>query len=264
MTRARSTTLVTAVVLAIQAVSVHAHADDEKRRCVTAYEEGQRLRQTGKLLAARDQLRVCSADACPGIVASDCTLWLRDVQAAIPSIVVSARTSDGTDITDARLRIDGTVAQVHLTGFPIEVDPGEHTIRCEAPHSREAERRVLVIAGEKNRVVPFTIEPAPVSQPPSPSPDKPARAPFVAYPLAAGGALALTAGVVLDVLAYNRLDELRSTCAPFCDSSDGSATRTQMVIGDVLAGVGVVALGVAVWMFVRTPPARAAAKNEPF
>ena len=72
------------------------------------------------------------------------------------------------------------------------------------------------------------------------------------------GALALTSGVVLDLIGTSELDELRDTCAPFCDDGDLDAARYKILAGDGLIVVGV-GLGVALgwWLLTRpsSPPA---------
>src|ERR1035438_6772877 len=49
----------------------------DKAACAAAAEAGQRLRNRGQLVAAREQLIVCASPECPQVVSQDCTGWLR-------------------------------------------------------------------------------------------------------------------------------------------------------------------------------------------
>jgi len=46
----------------------------------------------------------------------------------LPTIVLGARLSDGSDVTDARTFVDGAPTTADAGG-PVPVDPGPHTIR---------------------------------------------------------------------------------------------------------------------------------------
>src|SRR5207237_2673547 len=60
-----------AVTGALWLFAVGAHADPTKDQCVDADTKAQSLRRDGKLSAARDQLKMCAAQACPELVRDD-------------------------------------------------------------------------------------------------------------------------------------------------------------------------------------------------
>jgi hypothetical protein len=63
---------------------------EEKRVCAVASEEAQLRRIHGKLRGARDQLLICARDVCPTLVKHDCDHWLAEVDASMPTVVISA------------------------------------------------------------------------------------------------------------------------------------------------------------------------------
>ncbi len=142
----------------------------DKLACVSSYEDAQRLRLANKLLAAREQLRVCRGDVCPGLVRNDCEKWLGEVAESLPSVVLSARDGGGRDLFDVKVTIDGAPLRAGLDGTAVDVDPGAHTI-VFVRGSDTKEERVLVRQGEHNRVVVGVLGRSPAAAPlPAPAP----------------------------------------------------------------------------------------------
>ena len=113
-----------------------AHAADEKLACVRAGEKAQKLRDSGKLMAARAELLTCVREVCPAVVRGDCAGWLGDVEASTPTIVARARDDSGHDLRDVIVSVDGARVASQLDGRPLPVDPGEHEpqLRVAAQH----------------------------------------------------------------------------------------------------------------------------------
>ena len=81
------------VMCALTLVAAHAQGGspaDAKQECVSAYESGQRMKQRGALLEAREQFLSCAQPTCPEALASDCSRFLDEVELDIPSVVLSA------------------------------------------------------------------------------------------------------------------------------------------------------------------------------
>src|ERR1700722_17013182 len=81
----------------VLATASPAHADD-KQICIAAAEDGQQSRLDGKLKAAREQFLVCARSGCPSQVRRDCSQWMTEVMAALPTIVLGARDPEGRDV----------------------------------------------------------------------------------------------------------------------------------------------------------------------
>lgn len=144
-------------------------AEDDKTQCVNAADEGQSRRDEGQYRAARACFVTCSRDVCPNIVAQSCMRWLREVDQDAPTVVLGARDEQGADLTDVRVSLDGAPFATQLDGRPLESDAGEHVFRFERDAAIAVERRLVLRAGEKARVVAVTLRSAlaaaPVSEP---------------------------------------------------------------------------------------------------
>lgn len=234
-------------LLPLVALPRTAHADD-KQICVTASEKGQQLRSAGKLVDAREQFNLCGRTECPKLIQQDCTQWMSEVLASLPSIVPGAKDRKGRDIVDARLTIDGKLATETLDGKPIVVDPGVHSFVFEAKGAGApppVKEQVVVKPGEKNRIVSVTIATgddgavaAGTTAPAHPAEGSKSSPPIAAYVIGGLGVVALGAAGVMGLLANSDAHDLRSTCAPNCKQSDVDAIQTRYTIGGVTAGIG--------------------------
>src|SRR4051812_16562109 len=114
MTWGRSLVGVAMATVAAGVTIVAPAAADEKAICVAASEKAQQLRSTGKLVEAREQLKVCGRRECPKLIQQDCTQWTSEVLATLPSAVPAAKDRKGRDIVDVRLTVDGKVVAESL------------------------------------------------------------------------------------------------------------------------------------------------------
>lgn len=243
--------IATAATLLVVASSGIARAEPD---CPTASEEGQRARDQGKSLEARELFRACSKATCPGVVRKDCTKWLGELEESIPSIVIAARDGAGADLTNVRVSIDGQEVATRTDGKAIPLNPGEHTLRFEAPNLPPKTESIVVRTGEKNRLVkvqlgePAKVAPPPVTPPIGPpppdgrAPSETSSPPVLGYVLGGVGILAIGGFAILGATSKSDLDDLKSTCAPFCAQSDLDSVKTRMLVADILLGTGAVAL----------------------
>ena len=240
---------------------------DKKKACVQASTEGQSQRDASKLRLARESFLACAKDECPAIVRKACAEWLTDVDHRLPTLVLRATSARGDDLPGARFSIDGA-AQSATAGAAIAVDPGAHVVRAEADDGESVEDHVVVMEGQKARLVtlqmpaPAAAVTEPATPPPSESPasgggPSPTAATWIFGGIGVAG-LATFAGFA--VSARSSFDNLQRTCSPYCAASDVDSIRRQALIADVSLGVGVVALGIAAYTFLahRETPAPAA------
>jgi hypothetical protein len=236
--------LLTAATLLAIVPQVSRASADEKQACVAASEKAQQLRSAGKLGEARDQLNICGRTECPKLVQQDCTQWMSELLASLPSVVPGARDLKGRDIVDARLTVDGKVVAEALDGKPIVIDPGVHTFVFESKGFPAVHEQVVVKPGEKNRLVSVTfaapderagqgpVAPPPATDSPSSSP------PIAAYVLGGVGLAALGAALYFDLSASGDAHDLRSGCSPNCAQSDVDDIKTKYTVAGVTAGIG--------------------------
>jgi len=143
---------------------------DEKQVCADAYETSQSLRDDGKLLKSREQLRLCARAECPDAVAKTCAEWLTEVEQRIPSIVLSAKNGSGVDQIDVRVTMDGADLTSKLEGRAVEVDPGVHTFVFEGTDGR-FEQQFVVRQGAKDQALAVTLGKPPVQPLAEPQPN---------------------------------------------------------------------------------------------
>jgi len=242
------------------------------QQCNAAYEKSQVLRRANKLRAARDELLVCSQVTCPGAITADCGPWLREVEGGMPTVVIAARDPSGVDVPAVKVSVDGVLLTPRLTGAPLEVDPGSHTLAFEPEHGARVEQAVLINVGEKNRLIQVTVRPE-APPPPGASPPKPAEpqpgAPGEArkgswvpgITIGAVGVVSLAVSFGVYFNANSSADNLRATCAPNCSSSQVDSVRAQGVVSDVTFGVGIVGIGVGAVLMILLHPTRAPAST---
>jgi hypothetical protein len=232
---------------------------DDTQACVSASEKAQQLRNGGKLGEAREQLAVCGRGECPKLIQQDCTQWMSEVLAILPSVVPGAKDRKGRDLIDVRVLVDGKVATEKLDGKAIVVDPGVHVFRFEARGGAAAvEEQVVARQGEKNRILTITIAtgddtpaPAPVPAPPVPPPAaEPSSTPLAAVVVGGLGLVTLGVAGYLGLSGNAEARELRDTCAPNCVKSDVDDVRTQWTVAGITAGVGGALLVTGVVLFI--------------
>ncbi len=237
-----------AAFIALLLVAPPAGADD-KARCIAAAEGGQDLRTEGKLRAARDRFVECAAAVCPDAIRNDCARFLAEVQASLPSIVVTATSPDGDDVYEARLLVDGEVVAERLDGKAVPADPGRHIVVVERSGGGRAEASVVLAEGDKNRRVHLAFPRA------AANPASSARAsvgPSLTAPLIVGGVgLAVLSGsLFLGFSARGEIADLRDTCAPACDEDALDRSRRKLLLADIGIGIGVAAAAAATYLFV--------------
>lgn len=225
--------------------------------CVRAANEGQTLRDQGKLLSAREELVVCARSECPKVVAAECRKWLEDVSARIPTVVVSLRDGAGADVS-ARILVDGKASEEATAGRAISLDPGPHVFRGESDRG-SAERSVVVREREAGQRV--VLELPKVVAPPSSALPVPKREPVTethrpvpAFTWLMAGTAVVGAGVgtVFAIDAGTRFGDLKERC-PSCTEDEVSGLRLRSTVADVAFGVAIVAAGITIVSYLLRP-----------
>ena len=224
---------------------------DEKAACIEAHEHGQEVRLANRWVEAHRLFLVCAQPSCPALVVQDCTRWADELSQHLPSVVVSAKRRDGTDMDDVALFIDGAPFGSRLPVVPISLlDPGEHVLRLERAGSGAVERRVTLHDGERDLRVEMEsrtarhVEDGLSHAVPLRSRRTPPRGVGVAATIASIAFLA--AGKVKE------MDLASSPCGRSGTCTDGQVNpiRVDYVLSGTTAGVAAVAAVIAVWQFV--------------
>lgn len=235
--------------------------------CVQANQEAQDLRTAGKFREARAQLLVCAAKSCNTVIRNDCEKWIRDLDEKTPTIIVRVVDARGQDVLDARVTIDD--ARIELNGKPVQVDPGQRTIKARTKNG-EGETKVLTAQGEKDRVVEVKLPAershgngngngntsAPIEGPketPAPPPGSPT--PILALTLGAVGVVALGAFGFFELTGHSDFNDLKDGCGKTgtCTDAEIDPVKSKFVAAGVSLGVSVVALGAAAILYLTRP-----------
>jgi len=246
--------LIRSIVPAALVLLAASSARADKAACVSALDDAQTLQTARKLKDARASLVACSSQECPAVVREDCAKSLLDVDAAIPSIVLSA-TVDGRDAADARVSLDGVPVDGALDGRSLAVDPGTHVARFEREGSAPVEVKIIAREGEKNRVVSasFVLHREPVAMTRPATAETRSAIPVLPLVLGGIGLTALAGGAFMRLSADADARSLQGACAPKCDPSERDALSNRLVISNVAIGVGAVALtaSAVTWLLAR-------------
>lgn len=119
--------------------------------CLAANESAIRLRSGHKLRASRDQSLVCAEPTCPGEVRDACGGRVKELTAAIPTVVFDLKDATGNDVTAASVSMDGQPVAPRLEGTAVAVDPGDHVFSFSVAGQVKLEKRLVIFEGEKNR-----------------------------------------------------------------------------------------------------------------
>lgn len=220
------------------------------------------LEKTGKLVEAIEQFALAKAQAekeggtDAELTVANSKKHLDILRMHVPALKVQKPGAPG-----ARLTIDGETQSFDAV---VPMNPGAHVVVVDAPDHTKFERSITLVDGN---VVPVDVAPnlEPVTTPgKGKEPTKvvtdvspPDRT--WSYVLGGVGLASLAAAGVFYGLRSSTLHDLEASCDPNganCDPSKRDLDdrgRTYTVAGNVLLGVGVVAVGAAVTLYVLTP-----------
>lgn len=247
------------VVLGLLLASTTASAaPPTQKECIAAADDGQKLRDDGKLVSARDKFILCAAKSCPNVVAKQCNQWLSDAEREMPSVTFRAIDDNGKETLEVKVSIDDKVVAQSIEAKAVAVDPGEHKVKFEKADGISVEDKILLRPGEKNRLIELSFQtkapPPPVAETPKPVPPvEPAPEPSRGFRIPTLGWVGLgvfAAGGITTIafasMANGDESDLRDRCAPTCPESEKSGIDTKIAIANVGLFVGLAGLGLAV------------------
>jgi hypothetical protein len=248
------------VVAATWLTASPAEADTDAVACARASESAQSLRSAGKLVEALDRVPACLNLRCPDFVRRDCEALRTDIQASLPTIVVRARGPGGEDATDVHVLVDGAPFLDRLDGRAKPVDPGPHTLHFEMSGATPIEKSVVMREGEKMRIVDAAfaaLSRTSSSRTHEESTGEPSSFPWPAAIVAGVGVVAIGAFAYLGLTGLSDYHALQGGCGATgtCNKSDVDSVRTKLWVADGLGVAGVVALGVAGWLWFSSKSA---------
>lgn len=265
-----SSTLLVAMAATFGVVR-EASAKPEVEVCLEAYDRGQALREGRKLIEARKELLTCGRDVCPAALRKDCASWIEEVDRSLGSIVFRVVDAQGHDLTRAEISIDGETVVKRVDGWAVAVEPGRHEVRAVVAGYPILEQKVVVAEGEKNRTVVFRLpDPARVEPPRAAPPSDQASSephgegvPAAVWITGGASIVAFGAFAYFGITGTSELSKLQDECGVTraCSKREVDDVKTTLVVGDVAAAVGVVAVGLFTYFLVDHLSSRSAPRS---
>jgi hypothetical protein len=259
--------LASALVAGASTASAVPKKAQQQRQCIAAAESGQQLRSSGKLLEARKAFGPCTASACASAIRRDCGRWIDEIDSATPSVTVKLEDPAGADVAEGRVLIDGEALLRAADGHATPIDPGVHHFTWEREDGN-VDQELVIREGERNRVIVLRAPSSSQGAPPVPAgndthAEPPSRGPLP-WIVGGGGVALLAAGGIFWGIGLHDRSSLSTSCAGAhsCVQSDVDASRTKLIVGDVLIGVGVVAVAGAIYLFLRQGSAPATSASR--
>jgi hypothetical protein len=220
--------------------------------CVAQHVEAQRARLRGDLLIAREQLLLCAQSGCPALVSNDCTAWLAEVEASLPTIVLAVRGADGRDLSEVRVSVNGRALTQRLDGKAIAIDPGSYELSFEAAGHAPLNTQLTVHQAEKNRIVRVQLARSADAR------EEQAGIPMLSYVLGGVAIAGLGTFAYFGLRGTSEHSDAKESCAPDCPQSKVDDIERAYAIADVGLGVGIASAAAAVIVyFVAQPSERA-------
>ena len=222
----------------------------------------------GHLVAAFNEFRRAEADAAaegsPDAkrIEANSRKHAEDLKARIPTLIL--RLPAGVQGVEAK--IDGALIGPALFGAPIPLDPGSHTIDVRAASRTPFSEVVVLAERETGRVVVVRLAPRPEET--SAVEATTSGSPWSWIALGIGATSLAGAGVMYGLRA-SAISDLDSACAPSRSQCPDDKSELHQrgkaynLVGNVLLGVGIVAAGTSVALFVLGPSKSSSSLGKP-
>jgi hypothetical protein len=246
-----------ASVVVAEDARAQAQPPGKAAECVAATERGQAKRDEGQLVASRAEFLACGGESCPAVVRRECVRWLAEVDARIPTLVVSVADSNGKDVAAAEVSLDGVRLPAAGLGRAFSLDPGPHVLRVTGKKVDPIEERIVVRERERERVVKLvlrSLEPPP-ARPASGLVTVPRKRTVPALSWVLGGVAVLGGAGFAYFWArgMNEVSDLRGSCSPYCTASQIDDARSPLTVARISGGVGIAAALAAVTVYFLQP-----------
>jgi hypothetical protein len=246
--------IVVAALAAGAFTSAGVRADDRptKAECVETHRLAQEARRSGTLSQARKSSVRCARNPCPIALQMDCMRWIVDVDKRMPTILVVARDSNGKDVSEGRIVVDGTTVATRIDGRPLELDPGEHRIEVTGEGLAPLTQVIVAREEEKEREVVFAYPPRVTKHAEGETlAERPL--PWTFWPAAGLSVVALGTFGYFEASGLSIRGDL-DACKPNCSQDRMDHATTSFLIADVSLGIGLVAAGVAAFLYLTRSP----------
>jgi len=207
-----------------------------------------------------DQLLICSQPTCQPLLVRECTASFESVKESAPTVTLVARGGEHQEfLVDVKVSVDGKELTKRIEGLAITLDPGFHEFVFEHEGDQAVSLTLLLLQGEKNKVVQAVFKGAEPEPGPKPTPQpiaapKPVIAqhrasgvPTASYVLGALGLAGLGVGATFRMIASADYDKLGPECGHTCSQSRVDSVKSKYnisTIGFATGGGALLAAGV--------------------
>jgi hypothetical protein len=239
-----------------------AHDDNDADWCSAAYEGAQELRLDGHLVEARQKLILCAQSSCPEFMQTDCARWDAEVDALVPSVVLTARDDKGAYLTQVSVSVDGKELLKQLDGRSSPINPGQHRFTFSAAGRPTVTLDRLIPEGDKGHRIEAMLGAPLAAASDAPAAPRASWRPVALYTLGAVGAVGLAGFGIFALSGTNAESDLRAQpCAQTrtCTTAQTDPVERKYLLADVSLAVGIVALGAATYVLFSGPSASSSA-----
>jgi hypothetical protein len=212
--------------------------------CVQTHERALTARREGKLTRAYADFAECTQTSCPTPVRQECATQVRQLEAIIPTVVLSARVRGGEELAEVRVELDSAPLADRLDGRAHRIDPGPHTFRFEAAGHRAIDVKAMIAEGDRLRKVEAVWEPSDGGS----SRGSSRATPLATYVLAGVGAVGLAGFGYFALTGLSKEKDL-DQCSPRCSPDETDRLKRTYLFADISLAVGVAALGGATYFY---------------
>lgn len=227
-----------------------AHADPAAE-CVEQHFSAQGERANGALLRSLDFLEACAAPHCPAPVKRECGAWLAEVQAELPSVILSVSTEAGADVAPQEVWLDETQVVAKL-GSPLPLDPGRHEFRVRTASGARFTQVFVAQSGVKKRLIKLVV---PSSEVEAATSERRVTWPVVAW--AGLGVAGFVGAGIFGSMARSGESDLEE-CSPDCSTEAINQVKADYRMANVSLGVGAAGLVTAVLWYTLNRHEKAA------
>jgi hypothetical protein len=260
--RAGQTATAFGVLLSLASLSQIATADVTVEACSSAYTKGQEERLAGRLFSAREAFKVCADAACPAVIVGDCSHWITEVEADLPTVRIRVTDAKGAPVDNLQVFADGSVIATPDLARPVILEAGPHVLRFEAAGYQMVELERALRPADRELEVAVVMRP---NLPPAGSANSDEGAPaatsrpvpVLAVTLASVGVVALAGSLYFGLRSHSQYEDLKSSCAPMCNPSQADSVRSKALISDVALITSAAAFGAAAWVYFSSKPSQA-------
>ena len=261
----------------------------EDSACTAAHKAAEEREASGLLIEAKEVLLQCAQPSCGGFLAQECTTKYTQLDADVPSIVPLVNDVAGSPRPDVEVRIDGALVASRLDGRALPVNPGLREITFASDGRIFATQQIIAVQGQRNRTIAVVFHPVPpdpeqssdaasneepaparalhpssaaASAASAPAEPHPKRSHALSYTLASVGVVGL-GGYALLTYWGAKDNSLLARCSPSCPQASVDQVRSRYLAADISLGVGIAALGAAIWSIAAQRSAGESEQQSP-